>query len=133
MTTLYESPARATAGIPVKSRERTGAGFFTEFLAANTAPSAPIPTGKLRFGDVEATIGGLRHGAGFFSMSTADCLGCLRDTSTRSLGQRRSRISPSAIPIQPPGDPVKAARAIANAVRAEKLRWISRAIPATPL
>lgn len=52
-------------GLDVKSRELTGAGFFVEFSTAAAACPAPIASGSLRFGDVEATIGGLKHGAGF--------------------------------------------------------------------
>lgn len=50
--------------IVVASREHTGVGFFTEF-------SHPADTERLhaprnpRFGDVFASIGGLKHGAGF--------------------------------------------------------------------
>lgn len=50
-------------GLTVRTRKRTRAGFFTELSVAKTAPPAPLS--KLRFGDVEATIRGLRHGAGF--------------------------------------------------------------------
>lgn len=50
--------------ISVKSRERTGVGFFTEFAIAATAAAASVAP-KIRFGDVEATIPGLLHGAGF--------------------------------------------------------------------
>ena len=52
-------------GLVVKTREHTGVGFFADFSVADTALRASIPSGKLRFGDVEATISGLRHGAGF--------------------------------------------------------------------
>jgi hypothetical protein len=51
------------AGLAVKRRERTGAGFFTEFSVAKT--TTPAPSGKLRVGDIHASIGGLQHGAGF--------------------------------------------------------------------
>lgn len=54
---------RQLTGLTVKSRERTGAGFFTGFSVAKTV--TPAPVAKLRFGDVQATISGLRHGAGF--------------------------------------------------------------------
>jgi hypothetical protein len=50
-------------GLRVTQRENTGAGFFTEFTVAPTA--VPAPAAKLCFGDVEATIRGLRNGAGF--------------------------------------------------------------------
>ena len=51
------------AGATVKSREFTGVGFFTEFALAPEAVPAPVRT--LRFGDVQATVSGLNHGAGF--------------------------------------------------------------------
>jgi hypothetical protein len=50
-------------GLRVKQREHTGAGFYTEFSVATTA--APAPAAQLRFGDVQAAIRGLEHGAGF--------------------------------------------------------------------
>jgi len=49
----------------VASRELTGAGFFTHFVIPAETVSAPLQGGKLQFGDVEATIVGLQHGAGF--------------------------------------------------------------------
>ncbi len=52
-------------GLTVKQREFTGAGFFTGFSPSPDTPPAPLPSGKTRFGDVAATISGLRHGAGF--------------------------------------------------------------------
>ena len=52
-------------GLSVAAREKTGAGFFTKFATAVTSEPAPVNTGKLRFGDVEATISGLANGAGF--------------------------------------------------------------------
>lgn len=56
---------RQMAGLTVKRRERTGAGFFTEFsLVENSAP-ASTSSPKLRFGDVHASIDGLQRGAGF--------------------------------------------------------------------
>jgi len=50
------------AGLVVTEREYSG-GFFTT-LAVNAA-ARPISVSSLRFGDVEATIAGLQHGAGF--------------------------------------------------------------------
>lgn len=50
-------------GATVKRRERTGMGFFTEFALAPDAVAAPVRA--LRFGDVQATVTGLEHGAGF--------------------------------------------------------------------
>ena len=32
---------------------------------ASTVCPAPVPSGKVQFGDVETTIGGLEHGVGF--------------------------------------------------------------------
>lgn len=52
-------------GLSVKVRTNTGAGFFTEFSTAPASRPAPLPQGKARFGDVEATINGLKNGAGF--------------------------------------------------------------------
>jgi hypothetical protein len=52
-------------GLSVKARRLTGAGFFTEFSTATAARPAVIPSAKARLGDVEATINGLKHGAGF--------------------------------------------------------------------
>lgn len=48
----------------VKTRELTGVGFFTDFGAPPDAVPAPVGE-KIRFGDVEAKIPGLQHGAGF--------------------------------------------------------------------
>lgn len=56
---------RQLTGLTVKRRERTGAGFFTEFSVAESSAPASTSSSKLRFGDVQATIGGLQHGAGF--------------------------------------------------------------------
>jgi hypothetical protein len=52
-------------GLSVKARERTPAGFFTKFIAPSTGVRAECTEGKLIFGDVEATIAGMQHGAGF--------------------------------------------------------------------
>jgi hypothetical protein len=51
------------AGATVKGRQHTGVGFFTDFSPAKDA--VPAPVRKLRFGDVQATIDGLQHGADF--------------------------------------------------------------------
>lgn len=51
------------SGATVKGRTHTGVGFFTGLALARHA--MPAPVGTLRFGDVEATIDGLQHGAGF--------------------------------------------------------------------
>lgn len=47
----------------VASRQLTGAGFYTTFELPHDVPLAPIR--RARFGDVEAEIAGLKHGAGF--------------------------------------------------------------------
>jgi hypothetical protein len=52
-------------GLSVTARKLTGAGFFTEFSTTANARPATVPSGKARFGDVEATISGLERGAGF--------------------------------------------------------------------
>jgi hypothetical protein len=49
----------------VASRKLSGSGFFTEFAAAEWIVPAEMPTKRIRFGDVEATIAGLKDGAGF--------------------------------------------------------------------
>lgn len=46
------------------SRELTGVGFFTYFDVPASTPRVAVP-GRLAFGDVEASIDGLEHGAGF--------------------------------------------------------------------
>ena len=47
----------------IARRERTGVGFFVDFAVPAAAPRASVCT--LRFGDVEASLAGLAHGAGF--------------------------------------------------------------------
>jgi hypothetical protein len=60
----------------VTRREMTGVGFYTTFAVPPEAPR--FEGGKsFHFGDVEAQIGGLQHGAGFVlhvSNGTIDCL-----------------------------------------------------------
>jgi hypothetical protein len=51
-------------GLSVRTRKNTGVGFFTEFSTAAARP-ASVPSGKIRFGDVQAAIDGLKNGAGF--------------------------------------------------------------------
>ena len=48
----------------VTKRELTGCGFFTYFAVDRTAV-ASIDQESFRIGDVDATIPGLQHGAGF--------------------------------------------------------------------
>jgi hypothetical protein len=52
-------------GLSVKTRKNTGAGFFTEFSTAAAVRPASVPSGRIRFGDVQATVDGLKNGAGF--------------------------------------------------------------------
>lgn len=48
----------------VVSRKLTGAGFFTDMsVAPEAAPVRDLPS--FVFGDVEASVSGLQHGAGF--------------------------------------------------------------------
>ena len=49
----------------IGKREFTGVGFFTTFELSAGAPRAPLPPGRIAFGDVIAEIQGLKHGAGF--------------------------------------------------------------------
>jgi|ERR1019366_636017 hypothetical protein len=52
-------------GATIFSREFSGVGFFTNFKFSPNAPPLPEPIKGLAFGDVEADIKGLQHGAGF--------------------------------------------------------------------
>lgn len=52
-------------GLNVKSRKLTGAGFFLELSTAPAACPAPLGSKNFRIGDVQATLAGLKHGAGF--------------------------------------------------------------------
>ena len=55
---------RQFAACKVVNREATGAGFFTTFHVPSTM--ARVAGGKsFKFGDVNATVVGLQHGAGF--------------------------------------------------------------------
>lgn len=45
------------------SREYTGAGFYLSFDVPPEAPA--LPKQNFHFGDVNATVDGLQHGAGF--------------------------------------------------------------------
>jgi hypothetical protein len=49
--------------LSVIKRERTGVGFYTSFSVSPVTLRAPLAS--VRFGDVEASIPGLAHGAGF--------------------------------------------------------------------
>lgn len=51
--------------VSVATREETGAGFFTRFTLPDEIVRAPTSSEHLRIGDVEATVDGLSHGAGF--------------------------------------------------------------------
>lgn len=56
---------RQLSAIAVVSRKHTGVGFFTEFSVGGDAVAASVRSERIRFGDVEASIKGLQHGAGF--------------------------------------------------------------------
>jgi hypothetical protein len=60
--TLKILQAQAEAGELV-CRDSTGAGFFLSFRIPANAPTLAV--GDFHFGDVEAEIEGMRHGAGF--------------------------------------------------------------------
>jgi hypothetical protein len=47
------------------SRKLTGVGFFTKFTVRSSVSPLPPPIKRLVFGDIEAKIKGLQHGAGF--------------------------------------------------------------------
>jgi len=49
----------------VRKREYTGCGFFTELQPERGVAPAPTSRETVWFGDVEAEIQGLEHGAGF--------------------------------------------------------------------
>jgi len=53
------------SGLRVTQREFTGVGFYTQFLVADGVHRASTLSARLVFGDVVATVGGLKHGAGF--------------------------------------------------------------------
>ncbi|HUF60189.1 MAG TPA: hypothetical protein VMR89_12055 [Actinomycetota bacterium] len=55
---------RQVAVCHVANREQTGHGFFTSF-EVDPSEAEPIESGSARFGDVQAEIEGLEHGAGF--------------------------------------------------------------------
>ena len=60
--TLKVLRAQAEAG-HLAERDYTGAGFFLSFRIPSSAPTLGVE--EFHFGDVEADIEGLRHGAGF--------------------------------------------------------------------
>lgn len=49
----------------VTERKLTGVGFFTTFSMTDERLLVEVPPGASPFGDVEATISGMQHGAGF--------------------------------------------------------------------
>ncbi len=49
----------------VAKRAQTGVGFYTMFAVAGEGKSATVGRPSLRFGDIVASIKGLRYGAGF--------------------------------------------------------------------
>ena len=61
LVALQEQARHAT----VRKREYSGVGFFTEFDIPPSIPAAPVVTPRATVADVEATIDGLRNGAGF--------------------------------------------------------------------
>jgi hypothetical protein len=52
-------------GLSVNAREHTEVGFFTKFTVRDGALPATSAPDNIKFGDVEAKIAGLEHGAGF--------------------------------------------------------------------
>jgi len=62
---VLEALRRQLASISVVEREQTGSGFFTKLSTIPSAAAAQVQTSSLRFGDIEATMDGLSHGAGF--------------------------------------------------------------------
>jgi len=61
------------------SREYTGAGFYLSFEVPPEAPA--LPTQNFHFGDVDAAIDGLQHGAGFVVFVRGGCLDMLEGYS----------------------------------------------------
>ena len=60
------SALRSQLGVvAVSERDLTGVGFMTNFRLPPSVPRAPVKSGVIRFGDVEAQLEGLKHGAGF--------------------------------------------------------------------
>ncbi len=53
------------ANVEVVCRKFTGAGFTASLRVAGDVPRAPLTRGRIAFGDVTASIQGLKHGAGF--------------------------------------------------------------------
>src|SRR5262245_42666645 len=51
-------------GLLVTGREFTGVGFFANFQVSAECAPAPTLLKNLRFGDVEAILPGVQHGAG---------------------------------------------------------------------
>lgn len=49
----------------IEERKQTGAGFSIKFKLPKDAVRAPMQDGRFHIGDVEATISGLKNGAGF--------------------------------------------------------------------
>jgi hypothetical protein len=60
---VLEALRNQLASATIARRELTGVGFFLDFAVA--ASAVPASVKQLRFGDVEATLAGLEHGAGF--------------------------------------------------------------------
>ena len=60
-----EALRRQLAGCRVRSRELTGVGFYTWLAVLPGVEPASVSAGRATLGDVEATVRGLEHGAGF--------------------------------------------------------------------
>src|SRR4051794_29937467 len=76
LAVLRAQLARAT----VARRELTGVGFFTAIRVAPDAPRLDGPR-SIRFGDVEATLAGLVHDAGFVAFINDGALAMLEGHS----------------------------------------------------
>lgn len=64
----------------VRSRDFTGAGFFTRFSVAEDAPRI-VGDPSFKFGDVSAHIAGLHYGAGFLLSVSGGRLDVLEGSS----------------------------------------------------
>lgn len=61
---VLEALRKQVRALSVVERQQTKTGFFVKFSTPQTDP-APTGQKEVRFGDVQATIDGLSHGAGF--------------------------------------------------------------------
>ena len=62
---LLTALRRQLPELGVTERKLTGVGFFTTFSMTDERLLVEVPPGASPFGDVEATIPGMQHGAGF--------------------------------------------------------------------